>query len=77
VELLSKIEELLDRAPQPVKLRIPYDKSGLLDQLHSEGAVRATEYFDGYIEVEAVLNSATYGKMSRFIVDNQPFHDTD
>jgi GTP-binding protein HflX len=69
-KLLKKVEEILDTLSVRVKLRLPYDKGAVLDLLHSEGSVRNTQYLDDCIEVEAVLNPATFGKVRDFAINN-------
>jgi GTP-binding protein HflX len=70
-KLLKKVEEILDTLSVRVKLRLPYNKAALLDLLHNEGAVKQTEYRDDCIEVEAVLNPATYGKVKDYAVNSE------
>ena len=66
--LLQKIEELLSASKRRVTLRLPYDRGGVLEALHKESAVIRTEYKDGFIEVEAILNPDTYGRLERYAV---------
>lgn len=64
--LLSRIEAVLDRGKKRVVLRLPYDRGGILESLHREAEVLRTEYRDDCIEVEAVLNPETYGRVRAF-----------
>ena len=66
--LLEKIEKTLQKTKKKVTLRLPYDKGGVLEQLHREASVLGTEYKDSGIEIEAVLNSETYGRLKSYVV---------
>jgi GTP-binding protein HflX len=65
--LLKKIEERLSKSLKKVVLRLPYDKGGALEVLHREAAVSRVDYLDDCIEVEAVLNPDTYGRLRTYI----------
>ena len=65
--LLDKIERTLQKAKKKVLLRLPYDKGGLLEQLHREAFVVDVKYLDGVIEVEAVVGAEMYGKLNGYI----------
>jgi GTP-binding protein HflX len=67
-DLLSKIEGILEKKKKKVTLRFPYDKGGNLELLHREAGVLRLEYRDDGVEVEAVLNPETYGKLREFVV---------
>jgi GTP-binding protein HflX len=67
-DLLGKIEQVLQKTKKKVTLRFPYDKGSTVELLHREASVLRLEYLDDGIEVEAVLNPETYGKMRDFIV---------
>ncbi|MGE4483567.1 MAG: GTPase HflX [Oscillospiraceae bacterium] len=66
-KLIEKIEKILDKGKKRVVLHLPYDKGGLLEILHRDASVLRTDYLDGCIEVEVVLNPETYGKVRSFI----------
>ncbi len=65
--LREKIEMTLQRTKKKVTLRLPYDKGGLLEQLHREASVLGVEYLDDCIEIKAVIGAETYGKLRDFI----------
>lgn len=65
--LIQKIGQVLDKGKKRVLLRIPYDRGGLLEILHRDAQVIKTEYLDGCIQVEAVVNPDTYGKVRDFV----------
>jgi GTP-binding protein HflX len=68
-ELLGKIEKVLQKTKRKVILRLPYDKGGVVETLHREASVLRLEYRDDGIEVEAVLNPETYGRLRAFVVE--------
>ncbi|MCL2227508.1 MAG: GTPase HflX [Oscillospiraceae bacterium] len=68
-ELLKKIEEALSVMKKKVALRLPYDKAGLLETIHSEGAVAKTDYLEGGIEVEATVGPQLYERIREFILN--------
>jgi len=65
--LLAKIEQMLSSDKKKVRLRLPYDKAGLVETLHREGAVTETRYLEECIELEAVVNPGLYGKVRDYI----------
>ena len=66
--LIIKIENILQKTKKRAVLRLPYDKGGLLELLHREASVLRLEYLDDGIEVEAVLNPGTYGRVRDYVV---------
>ena len=67
-ELLDKIEKLLQKTKKKVTLRLPYDKGSIVELLHREAAVLRLDYLDEGIEVEAILNPETFGRLREFVV---------
>ena len=70
--LLIKIEEILSSGKKKVTLRLPYDKAGLVEMLHREGAVTGTRYLETCIEIDAVTTPGLYGKFKEYVmtIDN-------
>ena len=66
-DLLGKIEKILEKTKKRVTLRFPYDKGGVIETLHREASVLRLEYLDDGIEVEAILNPETYGRLREFV----------
>jgi GTP-binding protein HflX len=54
-KLLAKMDSILSDGKRDVTLRLPYSKGGLLETLHSKGAVVKTEYLGDAILVEAIV----------------------
>ena len=65
--LIRKLSEMLDRGKKRLTLHIPYARAGLLDTLQREAVVKKTEYTDEGVVVEAVVESALFGKLKEFI----------
>ena len=65
--LKKKIEEGLSSARKKVTIRLPYDKAGLLEMVHKEGAVKEQRYLEDGIELEAVISAGLYGKVKQWI----------
>ena len=70
--LLHRIEEILSRGTRKIMIGLPYEKAGLLELLHRDASVVSTEYRQNAIEVQAVVNSETYGKVREFVRENRP-----
>ena len=68
-ELIQKIQTLLDKGKRKAVLRIPYNKGGMLELLHRDAVILNTEYCDGYIQVEVILDPQTYGRVKEFVVE--------
>jgi len=66
--LLEKIEKALSLNRKKALLRLPYEKAGLVETLHREGAVSETRYLEDGIEIEAVLDPNLYGRLKQWIV---------
>ena len=66
--LLKKTEESLSSVKKKVTLRLPYDKAGLLEVVHREGAVKETRYLEDGIELDAVVSPSLYGKIKPWLV---------
>ena len=65
-DLLSAIEKRLDAGARRVELRLPYDKSGLLDQLYREAKVEKVDYGETII-VTAVCTPKTLGRLREYL----------
>lgn len=73
--LLKKIEELLEKKKKKVVLRLPYDKGSVVEQLHREAAVLRLEYLEDCIEVQAILNPETYGRLREYVASSDRHDD--
>ena len=70
-ELLTKIEEVLLGKLHHVKLILPYSEGGVVELLHEQAQVLATEYTAEGIEVETICNEALYGRIRRFVKERE------
>ncbi|MBR2714596.1 MAG: GTPase HflX [Ruminococcus sp.] len=68
-ELLKAIEDNLPLRVKTVKLLFPFDKAGLSAALRATSVVNSEEYTENGIEVEAVIDEATYGRLREYVVD--------
>lgn len=68
-ELLKAVEDNLPMRVKTVKLLFPFDKGGLCAQLRSTSTVNSEEYTADGIEVEAVIDEATYGRLREYVIE--------
>ena len=68
--LLAKIEERLSSSKKKVTLRLPYNKAGVMEIIHREGAVTATRYLEEGVELDAVVGASLYARVRPWIVGN-------
>lgn len=66
--LTEKIRLALERSTRRVTLRLPYDRGAVVEALHREASVLKVDYLNGGIEVDAVLNQKTFGRLREFVV---------
>ena len=64
--LLKAIESALNQARHHIVVRLPYAMGGMVDVLHSQARVLNLEYTAEGIRVEAVCDSALFGKLKQF-----------
>jgi len=67
--LLEKIEEVLGLGVIHATLRIPYTKSGLVDELYRAGVVSNVEYCDDYTQLSAALDPRTLDKYKEYVFE--------
>ena len=65
--LLEKIEKQISAAKKRVTLRLPYDKAGMLETIHREGAVTETRYLESCIEIDAMIGAELYGRLRGYV----------
>lgn len=68
--LLKKIEQSLSFMKKKVTLRFPYDKAGLVEVIHSEGAVMDTRYLEAGIEIDAIVSPRFYERFKDYVVND-------
>ena len=66
--LLKKIEENLSFMKKKITVLFSYDKARMLEVIHKEGAVVATNYLDEGIEIEAIVSPKLFDKLRDFII---------
>ena len=66
--LLKAIEDALVDSLHHVVVCLPYSKGGLLETLHNNAQVKATDYTADGIEVETILDDILYGRLREYII---------
>ena len=66
--LLQAIETALAKSRHHVLLRLPYSMGGMVETLHNNAKVKATEYTAEGIEVETILDEILYGRYREYVV---------
>jgi GTP-binding protein HflX len=65
-DLLSLIDRKLDKGTRRVTIHLPYDKTGLLDELYREGKVESVAY-NATVDVIAVCPPRLLGRLQEYI----------
>lgn len=65
--LLDEISKVLSTDMKRAVLHIPYDRAGVVEQLHRDADILTEDYLDNYIEIKAVLPRRTYGQLEEFV----------
>ena len=69
--LLSCIESVLLGKLHHVTLLLPYGEAGALELLHDQAQVLKTDYTAQGIEVETICSETLYGKLRRFVKEQE------
>lgn len=67
--LLSAIETALGRGKHRVRLLIPYQDGAVLDMLHREAQIEATDYAAEGTIVDAIVDDKTYGRVAAYLTE--------
>ena len=68
-DLLSMIDEILAKSKKQVKFLIPYDKQGAVNNLYENATVVSTDYVNGGVLVEAIVDEKCYGMYENYIFE--------
>ena len=68
-DLLKAVEDNLPTRVKTVKLLFPFDKAGLASALRKTSTVNFEEYTADGVEVEAIIDEATYNRLREYIVE--------
>ena len=68
--LLNIIDEILAKSKRQVKFLIPYDKQGAVNNLYENATVVSTEYAEGGVLVEAIVDEKCYGMYENYIFED-------
>ena len=66
--LLKAIENALVDSLHHVVVCLPYSMGGMVETLHNNAQVKATDYTAEGIEVETILDDILYGRLRDYIV---------
>ena len=66
-ELLKAIERTLGHSRHHIVVTLPYSMGGMVETLHNNAQVLATEYTAEGIEVETVVDDILYGRLKTYI----------
>lgn len=67
--LLKAIEDNLPLRVKAVRLLFPFDKAGLVASLRTTSTINSEEYTAEGVEVEAIIDEATYGRLRQYVVE--------
>ena len=65
------IDRKLDKGVRRVRLHLPYDRAGLLDQLYREAKVEQVNYVET-IEVTVVAPPKLLGQLAPYLISDGP-----
>ena len=66
--LLKAIEKALDKARHHIVVCLPYSMGGMVETLHNNAQVKATEYTADGIEIETIMDDILYGRLRDYVV---------
>ncbi|MFI3313457.1 MAG: GTPase HflX [Eubacteriales bacterium] len=66
-ELMACIEKNVGKGQHHGKFLLPYNQAGMMDVLHNQGKVTATDYLDGGILVEAVVDDILFARLEDYL----------
>ena len=66
-ELLAAIERTLGHSRHHITVTIPYSMGGMVETLHNNAQVLATDYSGEGIVVETVVDDILYGRLKQYI----------
>ena len=75
--LVNNICRILGEDLKTVNFVLPYAQAGVLDRLYREANVKKAEYVETGIEIEAVVDQKTYGRIRDLLPEDQrePLHE--
>ena len=70
-ELLNAIERTLGHSRHHITVTLPYSMGGMVETLHNNAQVLATDYTAEGIEVETIVDEILYGRLKQYITKEQ------
>lgn len=68
-ELIEKLERMLGQGKRRVKFSLPMSAGGVVNEIYLTAEAVEVEYLADHIEVTATVDEKTYGKHSRYIME--------
>jgi GTP-binding protein HflX len=65
--LLQAIEKALAHSRHHITVIVPYSMGGMVETLHNNAQVLATDYTAEGIEVETIVDDILYGRLKQYI----------
>lgn len=66
--LLRRVQDMLGQGRRRVRLRLPHAEGALIARLHEEGGVRAIDYTNDAVLIEAEVGEALYQTIAPYLV---------
>ena len=75
--LVDRICRVLGEGLKTVRFVLPYSQAGVLDRLYREANVKKADYVENGIDIEAVVDRKTYGRIRELLPQDQrePDHE--
>ena len=73
--LMECLAAILGKDSRRVRLRLPYDRSGLIDLLRREGAIQTMAYEQDHISIEAVVKPDLWSRVREFAEETEKTTD--
>ena len=70
-ELLSAIERTLGHSRHHIEVTLPYAMGGMVETLHNNAQVLATDYTADGILVETIVDEILYGRLKQYITEEK------
>ena len=69
--LVDRICRVLGEGLKTVRFVLPYSQAGVLDRLYREANVKKADYVENGIDIEAVVDRKTYGRIRELLPQDQ------
>ncbi len=69
--LLAAIEAALGHSRHHITIVLPYSMGGMVETLHNNAQVLATDYTENGIQVETIVDDILYGRLKAYIIEEK------